>query len=108
MRALWRHPVAKAQLIKFPRSCAQIVSQVFFLDLIIKRRLDKSYRREEVNNAGKGTKPNMTCDKNADENKAYEYAEKTARNKNRPPYSWKPWASNQCRDFAKAAMEAGQ
>jgi len=59
-------------------------------------------------NAGKGTRAELTCEKDIDEKKMYEYAEKLKRDANRPPYSWKPWASNTCRDFARRALDAGR
>lgn len=58
--------------------------------------------------AGHGTKTELTCEKNIDEKKVYDYAEKLKKDQNRPPYSWKPWASNTCRDFARRALGAGR
>jgi RHS repeat-associated protein len=61
-----------------------------------------------ANKAGKGTKANLTCDANADEDKILEYILQFAKNKNRPKYRWTPWNSNQCRDFAKDAFKIGR
>jgi uncharacterized protein RhaS with RHS repeats len=58
--------------------------------------------------AGEGTRAELTCEKDIDEKKVYDYAEKLMRDANRPPYSWKPWASNTCRDFARRALDAGR
>ena len=58
--------------------------------------------------AGHNTKAELTCDKDADEKEVNKYAEDFAKNTNRPPYSWKPWSSNQCRDFANRAFGAGK
>jgi hypothetical protein len=58
--------------------------------------------------AGEGTRAELTCERNIDEKKMYDYAEKLIRDANRPPYSWKPWASNTCRDFARRALDAGR
>ena len=57
-------------------------------------------------NAGKGTRAELFCEKNIDEKKMYDYAEKLKRDANRPPYSWKPWASDTCRDFARCTLDA--
>jgi uncharacterized protein RhaS with RHS repeats len=59
-------------------------------------------------NAGKGTGAELTCEKDIDEKKMYDYAERLKRDANRPPYSWKPWASNTCRDFARRTLDAGR
>ena len=58
--------------------------------------------------AGEGTRAELSCERNIDEKKMYDYAEKLLRDANRPPYSWKPWASNTCRDFARRALDAGR
>ena len=57
--------------------------------------------------AGHKTKSDLTCEKDADEKKIKKYAEDFAKNQSRPAYSWKPWSSNQCRDFARRAVGAG-
>jgi hypothetical protein len=58
--------------------------------------------------AGEGTRADIKCDKNIDENDIYRYSEDLKHNPNRPPYSWKPWQSNTCRDFAQKALDAGK
>ena len=58
--------------------------------------------------AGKGTNADMTCDANADEQKIRDYIKRIAEDANRAKYSWKPWNSNQCRDFADRAFNAGR
>ncbi|MEJ5124416.1 RHS repeat-associated core domain-containing protein, partial [Comamonas sp. MYb21] len=58
--------------------------------------------------AGKKTKTRLTCDNNADEEKINNYANDLANDQNRPPYSLKIWSSNQCRDFASRALDAGK
>ncbi|MBB1598516.1 hypothetical protein A9977_00520 [Variovorax sp. UMC13] len=58
--------------------------------------------------AGKGTPVTLTCTKDANEKKVYDYAEQLARNKSRPAYSWKPWSANQCRTFARDALGASR
>jgi len=58
--------------------------------------------------AGKGTSPTLTCRNDVDEKKVYQYAEQLARDRGRPPYSWKPWSANQCRTFARDALGAGR
>lgn len=57
---------------------------------------------------GHGTKAKLTCEKDIDEKKMYDYAEKVRTNASRPAYSWKPWASNTCRDFARRTLGAGR
>ncbi|WCM91428.1 hypothetical protein M5C99_13530 [Acidovorax sp. NCPPB 2350] len=52
-------------------------------------------------------KTDLTCESEAGEKKINKYAEDFARNQSRAPYSWKPWSSNQCRDFARRALGAG-
>lgn len=59
-------------------------------------------------NAGQGTDAVLTCEKDIDEKKVYDYAEKLLKNDKREPYSWKPWSSNTCRDFARRALGAGR
>lgn len=58
--------------------------------------------------AGHNTRSELSCKADADEKKINQYAEDFAKNKSRPAYSWKPWSSNQCRDFAKSALGAGK
>ena len=58
--------------------------------------------------AGKGTNAELSCDANADEKKIRDYIKKIAEDANRAKYSWKPWSSNQCRDFASRAFNAGR
>ncbi len=58
--------------------------------------------------AGHKTKTDLTCENDADEKKVNKYAEDFAKNQSRAPYSWKPWSSNQCRDFASRAVGAGK
>ncbi|WP_350116092.1 RHS repeat-associated core domain-containing protein [Nitrosomonas sp.] len=58
--------------------------------------------------AGHGTKTELLCEANINEKKVYDYAEKLKSDAKRPPYSWKPWASNTCRDFARRALDAGR
>lgn len=60
------------------------------------------------NKAGKGTRANLTCDANADEKKIRDYVKIIANDANRPKYSWKPWNSNQCHDFARRAFNFGR
>ncbi|MES1244717.1 MAG: RHS repeat-associated core domain-containing protein [Acidobacteriota bacterium] len=58
--------------------------------------------------AGHGTTAELTCEKDIDEKKVYDYAERLMHNDKRPPYSWLPWNSNTCRDFARRALGAGR
>jgi uncharacterized protein RhaS with RHS repeats len=58
--------------------------------------------------AGHNTTSELTCDNDADENEINAYAEDFANNPDRPPYSWTPWSSNQCRDFSNNAFDAGR
>jgi uncharacterized protein RhaS with RHS repeats len=58
--------------------------------------------------AGKGTPATLTCDKDADEKKVYDYLEQLARDKNRRRYSWNPLSPNQCRTVARDAVRAGR
>ncbi|MHA6897262.1 RHS repeat-associated core domain-containing protein [Ralstonia pseudosolanacearum] len=58
--------------------------------------------------AGHNTRAELSCKADADEKTINQYAEDFAKNKSRPAYSWKPWSSNQCRDFAKSALGAGK
>jgi len=57
---------------------------------------------------GHDTKVDLACTKDSNSKKVSKYAEDFAKNANRPKYSWKPWSSNQCRDFANRAVEAGK
>ena len=68
----------------------------------------EALRRALSERAGHRSTTELTCDKDADEKKVKKYAEDYANNKSRPPYSWKPWSSNQCRDFANRAYGAGR
>lgn len=68
----------------------------------------EALRRALSERAGHKTRAELTCDKDADTKKVNKYAEDYAKNVNRPPYSWKPWSSNQCRDFANRAVRAGK
>lgn len=65
-------------------------------------------RRSLEKSAGKGTTANLVCDAGADENSIRGYISGVAGNPDRPKYSWKPWSSNQCRDFANRAFNAGR
>ena len=58
--------------------------------------------------AGKGTKAELSCDADANEDKVYDYVNDIANDPNRTPYSWHPWLANQCRTFARDALGAGQ
>jgi hypothetical protein len=58
--------------------------------------------------AGKGTPATLTCDKDADEKRVYEYLEQLARDKNRRRYSWNPLSPNQCKTVARDAVRAGR
>lgn len=58
--------------------------------------------------AGHNTKVELTCSKDVDEKEVNKYAESFAKDKKRPPYNWKPWSSNQCRDFSNRAYRAGK
>jgi RHS repeat-associated protein len=58
--------------------------------------------------SGKGTNAELTCDADADEKKIRDYIKKIAEDANRAKYSWKPWSSNQCRDFANRAFNSGR
>nr|ART37222.1 D473 [uncultured bacterium] len=62
---------------------------------------------DALNKIGKDTDAELSCDKSADETKVYEYSERVKNDTNRPPYSWNPFRSNTCRDFARRAFEAG-
>jgi RHS repeat-associated protein len=68
----------------------------------------EALRKALSDRAGHKTRTDLTCDKNADETKVNKYAEDFANNRSRPSYSWQPWASNQCRDFANRAYGAGR
>lgn len=57
--------------------------------------------------AGKGTEPTLHCDPNANEQAVYAYVHSIADDKNREKYSWNPFDSNQCRDFANNAFDKG-
>jgi hypothetical protein len=65
-------------------------------------------RKTLQDKAGKGTAATLTCDANADERKIRDYIRQIAEDANRAKYSWKPWASNQCRDFANRSFNAGK
>jgi hypothetical protein len=58
--------------------------------------------------AGKNTPASLTCEKDIDEKKIYDFAEKLKNDAKRPPYSWNPFHPNQCRTFADRAVEAGR
>ncbi|VTU25793.1 Cell wall-associated polypeptide CWBP200 [Variovorax sp. SRS16] len=58
--------------------------------------------------AGDHTKTGLTCEADADEKKINKYAEDYAKSVSRPKYSWTPWSSNQCRDFAGRALGVGK
>ena len=58
--------------------------------------------------AGKGTKLELSCDSDADEEKVYDYVNEIANNPKRAPYSWYPWSANHCRTSAQDALEAGR
>ncbi|WP_233842105.1 RHS repeat-associated core domain-containing protein [Dyella sp. 2HG41-7] len=57
---------------------------------------------------GEGSKAMLVCSAEPDAKKVNKYAQDYAKDKNRPKYSWKPWSSNQCRDFSNRAFGAGQ
>ncbi|OAT32555.1 core protein [Buttiauxella brennerae ATCC 51605] len=72
---------------------------------------DESLEKLKANlskKAGKNTNAELTCSKNVDEKKLYEYIDKIANDKDRPKYDWNPLSANQCRSFAENAFEAGQ
>ncbi|WP_225980320.1 RHS repeat-associated core domain-containing protein [Paracidovorax avenae] len=58
--------------------------------------------------AGHNTRTELTCNRNADASKVSEYANNVANNKDRDKYNWNPLNPNQCRSFAKKAIEMGQ
>jgi hypothetical protein len=58
--------------------------------------------------AGHNTRVELTCDSNADEKRVSAYAESVANDANRRKYSWNPFNPNQCRSFAKRAIDAGR
>ena len=58
--------------------------------------------------AGKGTNANLSCDANAGEKTIRDYIKKLAEDANRPKYSWRPWNSNHCPDFANRAFNTGR
>ncbi|EBP0113494.1 RHS repeat protein [Salmonella enterica] len=57
--------------------------------------------------AGKNTNAELTCSKDVDEKKMYEYINKVANDKKRDKYNWNPLSPNQCRSFADDAFDAG-
>ena len=59
-------------------------------------------------NVGKGTSATLTCDSAIDEGKVIKYIDTFANNVSRPKYNWNPFSSNQCRDFAGRALDAGR
>jgi RHS repeat-associated protein len=65
-------------------------------------------RKSLSEKVGHKTKTELTCDNAVDEKKVNKFAEDFANNQSRPPYNWKPWSSNQCRDFAQRAFGAGK
>ena len=58
--------------------------------------------------SGKDTPASLICEKDADEKKIYDFAEKLKNDTKRPPYSWNPLRPNHCRSFANSAMDAGR
>ncbi|WP_081026022.1 RHS repeat-associated core domain-containing protein, partial [Ralstonia solanacearum] len=68
----------------------------------------EALRKALSERVGHGTKVELTCSKDADEKKVNQFAEDFSKKKDRPLYSWKPWSSNQCRDFARRAVGAGE
>jgi RHS repeat-associated protein len=68
----------------------------------------EALRKALSDRAGHKTQPKLTCDQSADETKVNKWAEDFAKSSSRPKYSWKPWSSNQCRDFASRAYGAGR
>jgi RHS repeat-associated protein len=68
----------------------------------------EALRKALQGKAGKGTSADLTCDADADEKKIRDYIKRIAEDANRAKYSWKPWSSNQCRDFANRAFNAGK
>lgn len=68
----------------------------------------EALRKALSDRVGHKTRTELTCDKDSDEKKVNQFAENFAKNKNRLPYSWKPWSSNQCRDFASRVARAGK
>ncbi|EBK0974243.1 RHS repeat protein, partial [Salmonella enterica] len=57
--------------------------------------------------AGKNTNVELTCSKDVDERKVYEYVNKIANDEKRDKYSWNPFSPNQCRSFAEDSFDAG-
>ena len=58
--------------------------------------------------AGHNTAVELVCHNEVDEKKVISFAEGFASNQSRPAYSWKPWSSNQCRDFSRNSIGAGR
>ena len=58
--------------------------------------------------AGLGTKVELTCDTNADEQKIYRHVSGFANDADRPAYRWYPWSPNHCRTFANDSLNAGR
>lgn len=50
---------------------------------------------------GHSTRVELTCDKNANQQVAYNYINDVAKNKDRAKYSWNPFSSNHCRTFSE-------
>ncbi|MET0499395.1 MAG: RHS repeat-associated core domain-containing protein [Steroidobacteraceae bacterium] len=63
---------------------------------------------DALNKIGKDSKAKLSCEKDADEDRIYKYADSVKNDKNRPPYSWNPFRSNTCHDFARRALDAGE
>jgi RHS repeat-associated protein len=59
---------------------------------------------------GKGHKPSLECDADADADKINAYAERVMRDQNRPAYNWNPLKGemNMCMTFARDAVNAGR
>ncbi len=57
--------------------------------------------------AGKNTNAELTCSKDVDEKKVYEYINKVANDEKRDKYNWNPLSPNQCRSFSDDAFDAG-
>lgn len=58
--------------------------------------------------SGKNTDAELTCGKDVNEKKVYEYINKIASDSKRNKYNWNPFSPNQCRSFAEDAFDAGR
>ena len=62
---------------------------------------------DAINRFGNGVEAELDCDTEADADDINEFAENRMNDRNRAPYSWKPWSYNTCTTFANDAMAAG-